>query len=121
MDSPPSTIIYHHIRFVDLVDRFSVMSWGGYTIAMRQHPLTPQVVQYAYSRCSFNDNFCRKTGREVAKAHLDNPNHKYRITADFPELRENELVSSVKVRSSLINTIRSRVLAREEIHYAEVI
>ena len=48
-----------------------LIATGGGTIAYRDSVKTPGYIEAAFARCSFQDTFCKKIGRDVAVGHLD--------------------------------------------------
>lgn len=63
----PQLVRFFHIRPAAATQRFNTK--GGATVRVTGNPATSDVVQVQVSYCSFNDAFCRKTGREVAAKH----------------------------------------------------
>lgn len=61
---------YHHIRNWDYNNE-TVSNLGGLTVAYRIDN-DSGVISYALAKCAENENFCRKTGREIALGRLKN-------------------------------------------------
>jgi len=59
---------------------------GGISIAYRE--LDVETIIYAFSVCSFKDNFNRKTGRTMAGGRLKSPKHTITFKGSFAEFHK---------------------------------
>lgn len=85
----PNEVKFRHMRHIHINyssgDK-SIYNLGGTTIAYRE--LTTNTIIFAVARCSWEDNYCKKTGRNISAGRLKSEKHSYVANLSISEFHK---------------------------------
>lgn len=109
----PRTRFIHMRYHFDVIktkqNKFGISSKGGLTIAY-QRSADGKQLRYAFTFCSFDDNFSRYKGRMIAQCYLGNDEEHFAITTD-PVVPNSGYMHGI---------VERRVRARAEARYPDL-
>lgn len=82
----PNEVNYRHIRFMD--DFGNISNMGGVTVAYVQ--TDENTITFATAVCSIKDNFCKRTGRKIARQRLTAPKYAGVMNCTWEEFHSKE-------------------------------